>query len=63
MGSHRHRVDNGRAVWPVEDDEFEEVRGLVRAENEVSVGVLADLVDGEGLGEGVLDVLRVDAVA
>jgi hypothetical protein len=56
-------MDNGGAVRPVQDDQFEQIRRPVWPQDEVSVRILADLVDGEGMDERVLDVLGIDAVA
>jgi hypothetical protein len=56
-------MDDGGTVWSVQDDQLEQVRCPVWSQDEVSVGVLADLVDGENVDGRVLDVLRVDTVA
>jgi hypothetical protein len=56
-------VDDGGTVWPVQDDQFEQIGRPVWSQDEVSVRVLADLVDGEGVDECVLDVFEFDAVA
>ena len=47
----------------IQDDQLEQVRCAVWSQDEVSVRILADLVDGEGVDEHVLDVLGTDAVA
>lgn len=57
-------MDNGGTVRPVQDDQLEQVRRPVWCQEEVSVRILADLVDGEGMDERVLmNVLGIDAVA
>lgn len=55
-------MDNGGTVRSVQDNQLEQVRCPVWSQDEASLGVLADLVDGESLEERVPDVLRVDAV-
>lgn len=52
----------GRAVRTVQHDDFEYVRGPVRAEQQIADGIVADLVDGECVSDRVLDVLRIDAM-
>ena len=56
-------MDNHWTVRPIQDHQLEHVRRLVWTQDELSVGILADLVDREGVNERVLDVLRFDAVA
>lgn len=56
-------MDNGGTVRSVQDDQLEQVRCPVWSQDEVPVRILADLVDGEGMDECVLDVLGIDAVA
>jgi hypothetical protein len=50
-------------VWSVEDDEFEDVPGPVRPEQEITEWVVADLLDGERAGHGMVDVVVGNAMA
>ena len=46
-----------------EDDDLKEVRGVVGADDQPSVRVLAQVVDDHGVFDGVEDVVVSDAVA
>jgi hypothetical protein len=56
-------MNDGGTARPVQDDQFEQIGRSIWSQDEVSVRILADLVDGEGMDQGVLDVLGIDAVA
>jgi hypothetical protein len=51
------------ALRPIDHHELEEVRRPIRAEDQVTSGIISDRFDESGITKGVLDVLRVDAVA
>jgi hypothetical protein len=51
------------ALGPINHHELEEVRRPIRAEDQVASGIISDRFDESGITKGVLDVLRVDAVA
>ena len=56
-------MDDGGSLRPIQHDQLQEVPRLVRAEDQVERGVLADLVDSQRASNGVLDVLIGDSVA
>lgn len=57
-------MDDGLVTFAVhEHDQFEQVAGGVGADDEPSVGVLAEVFDRERVLDGVEDVGVVDAVA
>lgn len=56
-------MDDGRSLRPVENHELQEPRRSVGTENELPGGIVTDLLDDDGVSQGVQDVLRLDIVA
>jgi hypothetical protein len=56
-------VDCGWTLRPVQYHQFEQVRRPIRAQHEIPVRVLADLIDRESVNERVLNVLGLNAMA
>jgi hypothetical protein len=55
-------VNHGRPDRAVEDDQLEEVPGLVGPEHQEAKWVVANLIDDDGVSECMVDVGLVDAV-
>jgi hypothetical protein len=56
-------VNDRRAGGAVHHHQFERVPGLVRPKDQPAARVVADLVDGDGVVDGVVDVFARDAMA
>ncbi len=63
FGAHRHRVDDCRSLWPVENNELEQIASVVGPEDEPASRIFTDLLDEQSLLNSVLDGLRFDTMA
>jgi hypothetical protein len=55
-------VNHRGASRPIQHHEFEQVRCPVRPEYQKPIRIIANLIDGQRMHHGVLDVLRFDAM-
>jgi hypothetical protein len=50
-------MDDGGTLWPIHDDQFEQVPGSIWPDDQEADRVFCDLLDHQGVTDGMIDVL------